>query len=210
MKNFLWIIKKIITAIIIIIITIVVCKVMLLRSNCDNYDVFSGTYPTFRLDKSSYHIGDTMTLILKIQGNSEVRFYENIEHTLNVWLGLRVPYQEKYTSLSYDGISVDTIIPRERGFIKTYKIDEETPLEMEFHGYLQDAQEGNSFVIIFPELNKRFIIEKQAYSKAIALEIHGFLMPINPDPFDSLEDYVGLTKINIIISSVLPNFEIMK
>lgn len=161
------------------------------------YDSFVKTDPTFQLDKENYSVGDTITLTLELHGESHVRFYQNIENTLHVWLRFRVPYTEKYTVPTSDGIQSEQIERRDPGVINTYKLEKNSPLVVSFHGYLLETEEMDAFVIVFPELNVKFVVQKEEYESALSLEIHGYLRPIQPAPGDSLEDYVGPIKLSI-------------
>jgi hypothetical protein len=164
---------------------------------CSRHDWFASTDPSFRLDKDAYSVGDTITLTFELRGESEVRFYENIENTLHVWLSLRVPYLEGHTAVTQRGIDGEQLEKRGPGKIDTYKLEKGRPLVMSFRGYVHETEDKEALVIVFPELNARFTVHKREHAKAIALEIHGYLMPINPHPLDSLEDYVTPVRLYI-------------
>lgn len=181
-----------------LLVLLVVCH--FLSSNCSffNYDTFNNTSYSISLDKDGYSVGDSIIMTFEIQGDAEVRFYENIENTLEVWLVFRVPYDENNTVVTAEGIFSEEIETRLHGGINTYKLEEHKPLALRFTGYLSESEEKDAYVIVFPQLNKRFSIDKDNYSSALSLEIQGHLMPISPGAGDSLEDY--LQPIRIIIS----------
>ncbi len=162
-----------------------------------NYDSFQGTDPLFTLDKDVYSVGDTIRLTLEFHGHSRIRVYENIEKTLNVGLVFRVPYQGEYTTAAYDGIHSQEINPRDPGQIHTYQLVNSQPLRFTFSGHLQETATRDAFLIVFPDLNRRFIVHRAQYSRALALEIHGYLSPINPHPLDSQEDYLTPVRLSI-------------
>jgi hypothetical protein len=163
----------------------------------EDYDSFYDTEPSFELDRDVYFVGDTIQLTFVLHGESEVRLYKNIENTLSVWLAFRVPYEEEHTVVSYDGIYSEEIEPRDRGSINTYNLEKGKPLLLNFHGYIHESEETDVFNIVFPSLNKRFVVQKEAYANALSLEIHALLTPIKPGPGDSLEDYVRPVKLQI-------------
>jgi hypothetical protein len=176
---------------------IVLGGMVLYGCGSSNYDSFCNTDPVFHLDKDEYSIGDTIRLTLELHGESNVRFYENIENTLDIWLAFRVPYQVEHTALSYVGIHSEEVELRDQGNIETYRFKIGRPLILNFYGRIRETKDKNAFLIVFSSLNKRFIVQKKEYANALSLEIHGHLTPINPDPRDSLEDYVGGVKLSI-------------
>lgn len=161
-----------------------------------HYDSFSGMSRVFLLDKESYVVGDSIKLALELQGESEVRFYENLEYTISVWLCFRVPYQIG-TVVTSEGITEETIQKRNPGNIRTYQLNKDQPLLFDFYGDLRESENKVAFVITFPDLNAQFTVPKKEYSDALALEIHGRLRSINPSPVDALEDYIENVRLVI-------------
>lgn len=164
---------------------------------CGSYDSFHSTTATFELDKTSYWVGDTITLTLTLTGEDSVRFHENVEKTLHIWLGFRKLDNEPAGHLSYTGIESVEIEPRDGGGIRTYQLTKDIPLKLEFTGTLNESDDSSAFTLSFPTLNFLSRVQKEAYAKAIALEIHGHLMPIKPYPVDALEDFVGSVRLTI-------------
>jgi hypothetical protein len=161
------------------------------------YDRFDNTAPSFTLDKAEYRVGDTVKLSLTVQGHTTIRYFENLEHTLNVWFALRVPYCDTDEVLTYEGITADTIELRPPGSIRSIDLREGAALRLDFIGVLCLSADGGSFVLEFPALNRRFTIDKEDYERALALEIHGHLRPVKPWAGDSLEDYVDGVRLVI-------------
>ena len=188
---------KLLAGVVFLVAIVTIGGMVLPSCSFSSYDSFSNTDPSFQLDKDNYSVGDTITLTLELRGESNVRFYENIENTLKVWLAFRVPYQGEHTVVTYDGIHSEKIEPRDPGDINTYRLEKSKPLLLSFHGYLQETEEMDAFVIVFPSLNRKFIVQKEDYANALSLEIHGHLTPINHHPVDSLEDYVRPKKLSI-------------
>lgn len=170
---------------------------VLYSGGCTSYDSFQNTVPTFRLDMHDYAVGDTIRLTFTLQGESSVRYYENIENTLDVWLAFRTSYEGDQTVATFDGIQSDEIKPRGRGAIVSSKLEKDKPLILTFKGSLQETAGGDAFLLVFPGLNRRFVVQKADFARALSLEIHGHLRPIDHSPFDALEDYVEPVTLSI-------------
>jgi len=162
-----------------------------------DYDSFGGTRASFRLDKTQYVIGDTIGLALVLHGESRVRFYENIEHTMDVGMAYLGPYRKEHTVVNFKGVQAEIMESRDPGEVHTYKLAKDRPLVLNFEGYMHVTEEKDALIIVFPDLNRRFTVPRDEKAEIISLEITGSLMPVNPDPIDSLEDYVTGTKLFI-------------
>lgn len=164
---------------------------------CSSYDRFNTTTATFELDKTSYSVGDTITLTLILRGEDSVRFYENIEHTLHVWLAFRIPVDSIGAISFSNGLESIARKNRDSGGTITYELSDDSPMKLEFVGTLGESDDSTAFVLSFPTLNSHSRIQKEAYTKAVALEIRGHLIPIKPHPVDALEDFVSSVTLTI-------------
>lgn len=159
-------------------------------------DSFQHTINTISLDKTSYAPGDEILLRLnfevKSEKQTEVRYFENLEHTFTVSL-----YFRSASRASYKGIAEAKLPKREPGSIGSVMLDgANRTAALLIKGTLSGNKD--SYVIEFPGLNSRFSVAKATYAEYGQLWLSGYLMPVNPGIGDALEDYVQVVPLLIV------------
>jgi hypothetical protein len=162
-------------------------------------DSFHQTTNTVSLDKTSYSPGDEILLRLKFESKSEkaveVRYFENLEHTIQVYLS----FPEGGNNATYKGIEEAELPKRSPGNIKSVMLDKEVrTAEVLVKGRLSETKD--SYIVEFPELNRRFSIAKTTYAAYGQLRLSGYLKPVNPGIADALEDSVPAIPFLIVSS----------
>ena len=124
---------------------------LLVVSSCivlDYYtDTFAGTESTFNFIKGDCRPGDSLSLTLTIKGDTEVKIYEQLEHTLKVWIELKNIDNASTFVWPADSIGWKELKPRQPGELSTYTIRESDPLEFELSVFIRDVPRGNSIAI---------------------------------------------------------------
>lgn len=162
-------------------------------------DAFLNTVNTVSLDKPNYAPGDDILLRFKFESAGEkeveVRYFETLEHSIQVYLS----FPEGGNNATYKGIEEAELAKRPPGNIKSVMLNKAArTAEVLVQGRLSETDA--SYVVEFPDLNRRFSISKTTYAAYGQLRLSGYLKPVNPGIGDALEDSVPAIPFLIVSS----------
>ena len=191
--------------VLIIILCVVVVILMFIFGNIiylNNCDNFGGARLILKSDKLKYKIGDKISITAEIIPSDEeisIRIYDKIEYSLTISLTL-IRYDEnnpKFTGNYDNGITEIVKYKGGKSKISIIKISPATPFKRVFTGLIAESKDKSKYLIKFENYGQIFEIDKKSYKKSLNLRIHGFWMPIKPEPADSLDYYTNVIDIKI-------------
>lgn len=170
-------------------------------------DSFYETERYFETPKDSISLNDEFELTVVIESEEEktIRFYENFRN-LTIWTSLRVPCEHDSTEWCNKEMLTQNIGRGEESNILSYKISKGEPFRKSFKCIVEE-REGR-LILSIPELEYFANYDLTEFDGTTKLGVHGHCDPISPVFGDSLEDYIQLKELDIIIEPKKPNMTV--
>jgi len=158
-------------------------------------DNFYETERYFKTDKDSYQVGEEFKLTIFIipeKEEKEIRFYDSYK---NLRISFALMNNEK-------GIHNGSWTKRSDDFLDDtsttkLKITKEKPFEKTFTGRISESK--TEVIIEIPELNFKDGLPKSDFDANTKVRIHGHCDPIDPEIGASIEEFIEVKDIKIVL-----------
>ncbi|MEQ8518850.1 MAG: hypothetical protein RLN79_08915 [Cytophagales bacterium] len=161
----------------------------------DNFNETKRYFETPR-DTISLNGEFELTVVIESEKEKSIRFYENFRN-LTIWTSLRVPCENDSTEWCNKDMLTQNIGRGEETNIKSYKISKDQPFRKSFKCIVEERD--GRFLLSIPELQYYANYDLAEFDGITKLGLHGHCAPINAGFGASLEDYIELKELDIIL-----------
>ncbi|PKK88942.1 MAG: hypothetical protein CVV64_16615 [Candidatus Wallbacteria bacterium HGW-Wallbacteria-1] len=185
-KKFIFIAKQTLLMLILgCVFWVCIYKIVFVATTTDSEANFKNCTFKISSNKSEYCHGETieMSLVIEADSEREIVLFDNMEHSF---------FLECY---NLESKNVSLIKPRSKKNRHTVKIDKHSPYNFKIYGGINFDIENRNYILIFSQLNKKFIISKSNERTKVVLR--GCWRPVKPGAMYSFEDFTNCLEFTL-------------